>query len=256
MPFLCLLLLATAPLACGGTVESTTDTGGSGGSGGTGAAGGSGGSGGTGATGGSGGAQGTCSSEEEAIGYDEPPPLGFQSSTPASPMTAVIESITESSIEYTLGPGGTVDTFAWRGPSLLDVFNDGDTVTVGTSEGWHYVAGGSKIAAAYTGYQFVPPDALPAVPMSKVPVLGYATQCSFPEGGGACDQPAADVRLLAVQVGTGADATLVPVGETWTSGDFQVHNAQSTALPGYGNEDCILEALFMSGVTVIAPIGK
>lgn len=216
--------------------------------------GGSGGTGGTGASGGSGGMEGTCSPEEEAAAYDEPPALGFLS-PPGSSMSAVVVTVTESTLEYNLGPGGSVDTFAWRGSSLLDVFSEGDTVIVGTADGWHYVAK-DRVAATYTGYQFVPPDALPAVPMSKAPVLGYATQCSFPENGSACGQPPASVNVLAVRAGTGADAVDVPVGATVTVGAFDIHNAQSVALPGYGSDDCVLEALFMSGVTVLGPLGK
>jgi hypothetical protein len=231
-------------------VESTTgDTGGTtaaGGSGGTTAAGGSGGAGGS--------VEGTCSAEEKAGAYDDPPKLGL-AAPPGSPIVAVVVSVNATSLEYAIGPGAPVEVFGWQGPSLLDVFKNGESVTVGTSEGWHYVAG-EKVAATYNDYQFVPPPALPAVPMSKAPQLGYVTQCFFPEGSGACGLPPASVDVLAVQVGTGPDAVTVTVGGTATAGEVTVHNVQSVALPGYGSDDCILEALFMTGVTVLAPLAK
>lgn len=248
-----LALFALFPLACGGSVASTGEAG----SGGGGASGGDGGTAGTGASGGSGGAggvDGACSSDEQAGAYDSPPDLGFKLE-PGSPMTAVVVNVTDDLLEYNLGPDGSVDTFLWRGPPLGDVFKQGDTVTVGVADGWHYVAG-EMVAATYTEYQFVPPSELPAVPMAKAPPLSYVSQCRFPEGSGACGQSPADVHVLAVRAGSGAEAADVRVGETGAAGAFQIHNAQSTALPGYGTDDCILEALFMSGVTVLGPVGK
>lgn len=243
-------LLSLAAPGCGSAVvESTTEGGGSGGTAGTGGAGAAGGSGGSGGM-----DEGTCSPEEEAGAFDEPPDLGL-SAPPGSPMTAVIVTVTESSLEYTLGPDGGTDTFTWRGPSLTDVFKQGDTVSVGSLEGWHFVAG-EQVAATYTEYAFVPPGTLPPVPMSKAPPLGYATQCFFPENAGACGQPPSDVSVLFLRAGTGTDTIDVPVGATVEAGGFQLHNAQSVALPGYGSDDCVLEALFMTGVTVLGPIGK
>lgn len=253
LPVFCLALLASSPLACGGSVTST-GSGGAGADGGSGGTPGSGADGGSGGTAGSGGAQGTCSPDEMAGAYDQPPALGL-ASPPGSPMSAVVVSVTDTTLEYNLGPDGGTETFTWRGPPLTTVFKQGDTVTVGTGAGWHFVAG-EMVAATYSDDQFVPPGALPAVPMTKAPALGYATQCQFPEAGGACEQPPADVHVLAVRAGTDADAIDVPVGETGAFGGFQIHNAQSVALPGYGSNDCVLEALFMSGVTVLGPIGK
>jgi hypothetical protein len=264
LSFSCLALLALASLGCGGTVETGSAGGGAAGSAGSAGSAGIAGTAGTGATGATGGAagtggssggQGTCSPEEKGGAYDGPPDLGFKS-PPGSPMSAVVVTVTESSLEYNLGPGGPVELFSWRGPPLTDVFKDGDTVTVGVSQGWHFVAN-EKVAAAYAdNASFVPPDVLPAVPMSKTPPLSYTTQCAFPEGVGDCGQPPADVRVLAVHFESGKGPVDVAVGETVAAGELQVHNAQSVALPGYGSNDCVLEALFMSGVTVLTPVGK
>lgn len=249
--FVGFVLCALTQVRCGGSVEGVS----SGSSSGAGGAGSSSSSSGSGSGGGGGGVmEGTCPPDVKAAAYDEPPALGFKS-PPGSPLTAVVVSVTDTSLEYNLGPGGPVELFMWRGPSLLDVFKAGDMVAVGTSEGWHYVAG-QKVAAARKDYQFVPPEALPAVPMSKAPTLGFASQCSFPEGSGTCGQPPSSVHVLAVRVGAGTDAVDVPVGATTSFGGFEIHNEKSVALPGYGSNDCALEALFMSGVTALGPIGK
>lgn len=236
-------LMTSVAAGCGGTVTETTATGGAGGAG-------TGGSAGTTGTGGE--PQGTCSPEEEMAAFNEPPSLGF-AAPPSSPLTAVVVSVTDTSLEYNLGPDGGTETFLWAGPPLTTVFAQGDSVTVGAQEGWHFVAG-SQIAAARNDFDFVPPDALPAVPMSKAPPLGYTTQCYFPEAGGGCGLPPASIDILALEVVGGTET--VPVGSIVDVGGFQIHNAQSVALPGYGSEDCVVEALFMSGATVLGPVGK
>jgi hypothetical protein len=247
--FLSAALLWSGLLGCGGMVEVTNSTDGTAGTGGTGGTAGAGGTGGTAGAGGD-----ICSDDLQAVAYQEPPPLGFESA-PSKSMTAVVVSVTATSLQLSLGPDGSLETFTWEGPALTDYFAQGDTVTAGASEGWQYVAA-NVIAAVHVDYQFVPPDVLPAVPMTKGPALGYASQCHFTEAGGGCGQPPGSVHVLAVTAGSGPGSIEVGFGETAAAGPHTVHNAGSSSLPGYGGDDCAVEALFFTGITVVGPVGK
>jgi hypothetical protein len=175
-PFALCIALAAAPLGCGSSVEVSTGSGATGGAI-TGATGGAitGGAGGA-STGGTGGAtasgtgaMGTslpeCSKEVEDTVY--PSHLGL-SPKPKSPLSAVVVSVAPDSLQFSVGAGMPVQTFAWEGPPLDAVFKQGDSITVGTQQGWDYVAG-SQVAAVHEEETASSPAVLPAVPMSKAP---------------------------------------------------------------------------------------
>lgn len=236
-----MMMLAALLPACGGDV-----TEGSGGSGGSGGAVGNGGAGGSG-----GGTGDECTPDLKALASLNAPPLGF-ASTPSGPGTAVVAAVDPAGLDLTLGAGGSVLRFDWLGPDLTAHFQVGETVSIGIGTGWHYVTGATAGLATIVDFSFVPPATLPELP-GNGPAIGFATQCTWVESGGGCGQPPATAAVLALEATWNGQTTTVPYDGTGEAGPWQIHNAGAVALPGYGSNDCAVEAAYQAAVTSLGP---
>ncbi|MCA9593413.1 MAG: hypothetical protein KC776_08880 [Myxococcales bacterium] len=256
-----LLVFSTSMLmACGGK-SSSDGGGGSGaqaGSGGVGATGGSGGvgaTGGSGATGGMAGAGGSagneCSAELKQNATLGGPEVGFDS-LPGSNESGIIQNVSSSALEISFGTVSTLLVFKWVGPDLSDKFTKGEGVGFGEQNGWSYVAGSAWVAAARRDFGFVA-QSIPDLPYYPAPQLSYGTECTFKEGGGGCGQPGGTISLLSVDASTGAGVVSAGQGQTIDLLGWQIHNANSAQYPGYGSENCVVEAGFASVITAVGP---
>lgn len=248
----CCFVLSAVVVACGG--QSTSDgSGGSSGSGGaTGGSGGAlGGSGGT-SVGGAGGAGGVeCSAELQAKATLGGYAVGFEA-LPGVPGPVMVASALADELVLSPGPGGGTFSFKWFGPDLSKKFANGEMVSVGSQDGWDYVAGDAHTAVARRDLGFVAPQQIPAMPYYG-PHLGYAAQCSYHEGAGACGQPPASVSVFALEATTGAGALTIAFQDTETFMGWEITNVNNVQFPGYSSDDCVLEAGFSGVITAVGP---
>jgi hypothetical protein len=241
------LLLSVILCACGG--ESTNDTspasgGSSSGGSSTGGASTGGSSTGGSSTGGTstGGTGGTdeCASiatlDPTEVGFETPPELGQKT----------VIGVTPTSLETTAG------TLLWSGPDLTAKFAVGESVMVGLKDGWHYVEGVSNVAATYRDFGFVTELDIPDPPPAG-PSLVYATQCTFEESPGGCGGPPGTGQVYAIEATTGAGPVVIQVGETKSLVGWEITNVGNGQYPGYGSEDCIVEAAFAGSITALGP---
>jgi hypothetical protein len=243
------LLLCSFLCACGG--ESTNDTGANGGggsstggtsSGGTSTGGTSSGGSSTGgaSTGGTGGTD-ECAS----LATLNPTPVGFE--TPPELLgDKTVVSVTATALETSAG------TLRWSGPDLTGKFTVGESVVVGIEDGWHYVEGVSNVAAAYYDFGFVTELDIPDPPAAG-PSLVYASQCTFQESPGACGSAPGTGQVYAVEATTGAGALVIQVGETKSLVGWEITNVGNGQYPGYGNDECHVEAAFAGSITALGP---
>ncbi len=245
--------------ACGGKSSSDGSSGSGGtslgGSGGT-SLGGSGGTslGGSGGTslGGSGGVGGDeCTAELQKQATLDGPPVGFDA-LPGTPGPFVVAAVLPNEIQLSVSGDTSTFSFSWVGPDLTGKFTKGETVSIGNQEGWDFVSGSTHTAAARRDFGFVAPSQIPDIPLYG-PHLDYAPQCSFLEGGGACGQPPAPVTILALEATTGAGALTIALGDTQSLVDWDITNVNNVQFPGYGGEDCVLEAAFTGIITAVGP---
>lgn len=256
--------LAGVLSACGGqsTSDGSAGSGGAatGGSGGT-AVGGSGGTsvggtagtsvGGSGGTsvGGSGGVECDATIQQKAsLGG---PPVGFEA-LPGAPGPVLVTEVLPNELKLNPGPGGGTFSFKWAGPDLTKKFAQGQMVSVGSQDGWDYVSGDANTAVARRDDGFVAPTEIPDMP-NYGPHMGYANQCSFVEATGGCGQPPAAVTVLALEATTGAGVVTIPASATETFMSWEITNVNNIQFPGYGSENCDVEAAFVGIITAVSP---
>lgn len=245
------LLICWFLCACGGESSNDTGNGGtssggtsSGGtsSGGTSSGGAS--SGGTSSGGTSSGGTAGSTSECESLATLNPTQVGF-ATTPQLGQHTVL-SVAPTSLETS---GGTL---AWVGPDLTTKFSVGESVVVATQDGWDYVEGQTNVACAYYDFGFVTELDIPDPPPVG-PSLVYATQCTFEESPGGCGRPPGTGQVYAVEATTGGGPLVIQVGETKSLVGWEITNVGNGQYPGYGSEDCIVEAAFTGAITALGP---
>jgi len=254
--------LAATLTACGG--QSVNDGNASGGSGGTTATGGSGGITATGgastggastggaSTGGAstGGASGVeCSGDIQQKANLGGPNVGFDA-LPGTPGPVLVASVLPGALELSPGTDSSTFEFAWVGPDLTKKFKPGEMVSIGSSEGWDYVMGDSYTAVARRDYGFVAPSQIPDMP-GYGPHLEYIPQCSFLEAAGGCGQPPSNVTVLALGATTGAGVVTIPFSATETFMGWEITNVNNVQFPGYGSNNCDVEAGFAGIITAV-----
>jgi hypothetical protein len=199
--------------------------------------------------GGAGGSDEACSPELKDAATLNGPDVGFNGD-PSGPGTAAVQAIDPDGIDLSLGPGAPLLRFRWIGPDLGAAFTKGEIVKIGVSAGWHLVTGEKARAATITEESFVSPELLPEIPDGG-PAIGFSTQCSFQEASGACGSPPSEVEMLALEAASAGAASSIPHGATASVGAWQIHNAIAVQYPGYGDQDCILEAAYLAVVTAL-----
>jgi hypothetical protein len=170
-----------------------------------------------------------------------PPHVGFDAA-PQNGSSEAITAVTPTSIEF------ANRTFEWVGPDLTSRFTVGENVTIGVEGNWHYVAGGSYTAEAYTDFGFVKQD-IPPLPYYG-PKLTYAPQCTFPTGNGCGTEPGTGT-VYQVEATTGAGALVILVGETKSLVGWDVTNIGNGQYPGSSSNECRVEAAFSGVITAL-----
>jgi hypothetical protein len=252
------LIAAAAALltACGTEVSEGGAGPGSGsgsgsGSGGSGAGGASGTTGGSqGAGGGAGGSADTCSPETKAAATSNGPSVGFEDGA-SGPGTAAVHAIDPTGIDLSVGPDAPPLRFRWVGPDLSASFTDGEIVSIGVSDGWHFVAGEKATAAAIRHGGFTAPKLLPEIPGGG-PALGFSEQCYFYEAVSDCEGPPSQFYVLALDAALNGAAATIPQGATAPLEAWQIHNALAWQFPGSGN-GCVVEGAYKTVITALGP---